>query len=405
MNGNRERLAWAVLWISFIVCVGLAVGTPLGVRWFLRASCVDQDALLEPQWGRPGLQRRGRGEIVALVEPTWDVPPGSVVTTDSFAQGLLTLHARRTTGDPDTTAVVQIYGDTEIALPSARTPRFAISPLPHQATLQVHKGRVRVVVTSVGERMTTVELRTPHLGIRLNEGSYEVRVGADASELTVRYGIATVTSQTGETIILGDGERVRLQAGQTALEALPAERNLLVNGDLRAPLETGWVVYHEEQQPPAATAEITEWDGRQAVRFSRTGMGHAEVGIRQEINYDVRDFASLVLHLGVQVREQSLPGCGSLGTECPILVRIDYKDIYGTDRVWFYGFYWRTHVPPDVLYGYEQQVPFRTWVTFDSENLVEAFEEPPALIKTLTIYASGHSFDALVAEIELLAQE
>jgi hypothetical protein len=43
-------------------------------------------------------------------------------------------------------------------------------------------------------------------------------------------------------------------------------------------------------------------------------------------------------------------------------------------------------------------------VTYDSENLM-ASDPPPALIKSVTIYASGHTFDALVAEVELLAQE
>lgn len=405
MNGNRERLAWFILLVSFALCVALAVGTPLGIRTYLRTARTEQDALLEPQQGRPGLQRRGRGEIFALVEPTWDVPVASVVTTDRFAQALLTIHAPHVENGLDTTAAVQIYGDTEIRLVSASSPRFGLSPLPHSVVLQMQAGRVRVLVSSVDGRPTTVELHTPHMVTHLDEGSYEVRVREDSSELTVRYGRAEVVSAAGESVALGDSERIGVQAGQALPEALPAERNLLVNGDFREPLTTGWSVYHNEQRPPSGQVEITDLAGRRAARFYRSGLGHAEVGIRQEINYDVRDFTSLILHLSVQVREQSLPGCGSLGTECPILVRIDYKDIYGTDRVWYHGFYWRAHVPPDVLYDYEQEVPFQTWATFDSDNLVEVFDEPPALIKTLTIYASGHSFDALVAEVELLAEE
>ncbi len=405
MNNNRERLAWLILLVSFALCVALAVGTPLGIRTFLRTARVEQDALLEPQQGRPGLQRRGRGEILALVEPTWDVPAASAVTTDRFAQALLTVHVPRVEGELDTTVTVQIYGDTEVRLISAHSPRFALSPLPHSVVLQVQAGRVRVLVSPVDDRPTKVELRTPHMVAHLEEGSYEVRVGSDASELTVRYGQAEVVSASGETVTLGDSERIGVLAGQALPEALPAERNLLVNGDFREPLSTGWSAYHDEQRLPAGEVEITDLAGRQAARFYRSGLGHAEVGIRQEINYDVRDFTSLVLHMSVQVREQSLPGCGSLGTECPIMVRIDYKDIYGTDRVWYHGFYWRAHVPPDVLYDYEQEVPFQTWATFDSENLVEVFDEPPALIKVMTIYASGHSFDALVAEVELLAEE
>jgi len=86
-------------------------------------------------------------------------------------------------------------------------------------------------------------------------------------------------------------------------------------------------------------------------------------------------------------------------------VRIDYKDIYGNDRVWYHGFFSLDPAENDFLYPWDEQVPLRTWVTFDSGNLVEVFDEPPAVITGLTIYASGHSFDALVTEVELLAQE
>jgi hypothetical protein len=37
--------------------------------------------------------------------------------------------------------------------------------------------------------------------------------------------------------------------------------------------------------------------------------------------------------------------------------------------------------------------------------MAELAGTPPALVKSVSIYASGHSFDAMVAEVELLAQE
>ena len=225
------------------------------------------------------------------------------------------------------------------------------------------------------------------------------------SELIAREGNALVTSNDGGAVILTSSQRTSARVGGTTLQVLPAERNLVQNGSFNHPLEEGWDDYSESQQPPGGSVEVGDVAGRLTARLHRSGSGWAEVGIKQTINYDVRDFTSLVLHLNVQVAEQSLAGCGSLGTECPIMVRIDYKDIYGTDRSWYHGFYSQDHIPPDRLYDYEQQIPFRTWVTFDSENLVETFEEPPALVKAVTIYASGHSFDALVTEIELLAQE
>ena len=136
-----------------------------------------------------------------------------------------------------------------------------------------------------------------------------------------------------------------------------------------------------------------------------TGRGHAEVGIRQTIDYDVRDFSSLVLQLSVRVQGQSLPGCGAVGSECPIIIHIEYRDVEGTDRDWYHGFYSLQQAETDVLYPWDEQVPLQTWYTFDSGNLIGEFEVPPATVKSIRIYASGHAFEALVAEIELLAEE
>ncbi|HIE39308.1 MAG TPA: hypothetical protein EYH30_07555 [Anaerolineales bacterium] len=408
MNNYRERLAWLILLVSFTFCVGLIVGMPLGVRHFLRTASTDQKAALEPQRGTPRVQRRGRGPVIALIGPMWDVPAGTVVTTDDSAQSLLTLYAPGE--EPAVVATIQIYGDTEMVLVSSRSPRFKVSPLPHRVVLEMRVGRIRVSVTPAGERNTVVELHTPHLTALLDEGSYEARVRPARSEVTVRDGAAQVTSANGESVTLEESQRTVAQIGGSTLEVGSAERNLLTNGNFRQPLEGGWEEYHNEQQPPAGEVEIIEFEGRPVARFHRNGIGHAEVGIRQEINYDIRDFTSLVLHLSVRVQGQSLPGCGSAGSECPIIIRVDYKDIYGTDRTWYYGFF-SGDPGGNFLYPWDEQIPFQTWYTFDSGNLIDsknptgAFVEPPALIKSVAIYASGHSFDALVTEVELLAQE
>lgn len=399
----RERLAWIVLLLSFATCVGLAIGFPLGVRHFVHAARIKQDVLLEPQQGTPRLQRRGRGPVVALVGPTWDVPPGTVVTTDESARSLLTIYAPGTESVP--VATVQIYGDTSVILVAARSPRFGASPLPHEVILEVPRGRVRIAVTPAYGRPTRVELRTPHMTAVLDEGSFETRVREAESELAVRSGKAQITTSDGEEATLGSSQRALARPASESLLILPAERNLVINGDFAAPLTEGWEVYHKDvQQEPPGTVTVETVGGRSAARFRRVGQGHAEVGIRQQVNYDVRDFSSLILHLNVMVLEQSLPGCGSLGSECPILVRIDYKDVDGTDRTWYHGFYSVDKAPQDLLNPWDEQIPLRTWYSFEG-NLIEEFEVPPARIKTIWIYASGWSFDAVVTEVELLAQE
>jgi len=404
MNHNRERLAWAILVLSFTLCLGLAIGFPVGIRQFIRTARVRQDALLEPQQGTPRLQRRGQGPIVALIGPTWDVPPGTVVTTDEWSRSLLTLYAPDAEQTP--VATIQIYGDTTVALVAARSPRFNNSPLPHEVVLEVPSGRVRVTVIPAGGRSTQVQVRTPHMVATLNEGSFETRVRLSFSELVARAGEATVVTSAGDEAVLVASQRALARSGPESLAILPAERNLLVNGDFRAPLEQGWEVYYKDVQfEPAGTVTVEDFGGRRVARFSRSGEGHSEVGIRQQVDYDVRDFSSLTLHLNVMVLGQSLPGCGSRGSECPILVRIDYKDIEGTDRTWYHGFYSVEKAPEDWLYPWDERIPPRIWYTYDSGNLVEEFDVPPARIKTVWIYASGWSFDAMVTEVELLTQE
>lgn len=398
MTQNRERLAWIILLVSFTICVILAVGVPLGVRQFLLTATRAQPTLLQPQRGTPGLQRGGRGDLIALRNPTWDVPGGSVLTTDSAAQALLTFYAPASKSE--VVATVQVYGDTRLRIASARSPRFGLSPLPHRVGLQVESGRVRITLSPAGGRETTAQLYTPHLTAVLTAGSYEARVYGSLTEFIVREGRAEVTSAGGRSVSLEDAQRTIAQAGPTPLEVLPAARNLLVNGDFRQPLEVGWETYTVE----AGTVQTTTVAGRPAARFFREGIGHAEVGIRQVLNYDVRDFTSLVLHLNVMVQGQSLPGCGSAGSECPIIVRIDYQDIHGGDRSWYHGFYSLPKAANDYLYWWSDLIPLQTWTSYDSENLMQS-DAPPALIKSVTIYASGHSFDALVTEVELLAQE
>ncbi|MBN1178282.1 MAG: hypothetical protein JXD18_03665 [Anaerolineae bacterium] len=403
---DRHRLAWFILLSSFFLCVALAIGTPLGVRQFIRTARVRQEVVLEPQRGTPSMQRGGAGPVEAVIEPIPNILPNTFIATDENAHSTLTIYVP--SNEQVAAATVQIYNSTDLVFVSARSPRFDVSPLPHAAVIQVTSGRVRVTVAEVHGRPTVVTLHTPHASAALSEGSYEVRVNAAFTEFAVREGVAEVSNDNDAQISLGPSERTIARPGATSLASFEGERNLLSNGNFDQALERYWDVYERDvQNQPGGTVGITSFGGRSAARFQRLqeGMGHAEVGIQQTVNYDVRDFSSLTLHLNIQILYQSLRGCGTLGSECPIMIRIAYKDVDGTDREWYHGFYALDAAESDLLAAWDEQVPGSTWYTFDSGNLMELFERPPASIKEIAIYASGHAFDALVTEVELLAQE
>ncbi len=404
MRRNPERLAWIVLLASFFTCIGLVVAVPLAIRHYILYSCVGQNVTLEVQRGPLSATLPGRGEPVAIEQERDNVPERTIVATEA-TRGRLVMHASR--ADNPVVVAVQLYENTEVVFLSARSPRFTNSSLPHKIVLEVRSGRVRLNVSDDDGRHTVVEVRSPDGTVTLAEGSYEVKVNGETTEITVRDGRAEITDDANHTLLLGPEERAISDGG--IVGPLPAARNLIVNGDFQVPLDAGWSSYHEEREDPPGTVNVVTDEGRRVANFYRSGVNHAEVGIWQKIGYDVRDFTSLQMHLEVRIVSQDISGyggCGYLGSECPIIVRLDYKDIYGTDREWLHGFYtgepaedWQTN-------WWAEQLQSDNWHSYDSANLMEELADtPPALIKSLTIYASGHSFHAMVTDVELLAQE
>jgi len=405
MRRNPERLAWTVLLISFFTCVSLTVLVPLGIRWYILNASVSQKVALEIETGPLSVVWAGRGQLVSVAEdPDDEIPEGTIVTTYS-TPGRLVVRTPQIDGPVITTA--QLYKNTKVTLSSARSPRFSASHLPHKVALKVSAGRVRINVSSDDDRSTTVKVHTPHGAVTLTEGSYEVKVNGTTTEVIVRDGQADVVKNELFTH-LGPDERAIVDSERIA-GPMPAARNLIINGDFQPPLEDGWTSYHEQKEEPPPTVSIIANEGREVANFYRDGSNWAEVGIQQEIDYDVRDFASLELHLAVRIVYENIAGyggCGTLSSECPIIVRIDYKDIYDSDRYWLHGFYIGEPASDWMLDPWTEQMPQGSWQTYDSGNLMEELADtPPALIKSLTIYASGHSFHAMVTEVELLAQE
>jgi len=412
MRSSPEKLAWVVLLGSFFVCVAMAVMTPLSARWYVRNATATQDMSLQIHRGPLSVVRGGRGRPVSYADDTDEVLEGSRITAPNGGSGQILIQPADG-GGPAPIATVQLYDETELVLASARSPRFGSSPLPHHVNLEMETGRVRINVFGRSGRPTLVDVETAHGSVTLREGSYEVKINS-VTEATVRYGEAELTNQAGDRLTLGPRER-SLMGTQVIDGPLPAARNLVENGSFQEPLEEGWETYTEQADPtqPSGRVEITVAtmgnEERRVAEFYRNAVNHAEVGIRQEIGYDVRDFSSVELYMAVRIVSENilgLGGCGSMGSECPIIVRLDYKDIHGNDHDWVHGLYIGDPADGWPIHGWHERVEPGVWQPYSTGNLMEALSEmPPALIKSVRIYASGHSFHAQVTEVELLAQE
>jgi len=416
VRNNPERLAWVVLLLSFLTCVGLTVAVPLGIRHYILYARVGQKVTLEVQRPPLSVTLAGRGLPVSVAEHYDDVPEQTIVTTAATA-GRLVTHAPG--ADSPIVATVQLYDYTKITFSAAQSPRFTASRLPHQVALEMEAGRVRISVSGDDGRSTTVEVHTPHGTTMLVEGTYWINVNATMTEITVRDGYANVNSDTEQSISLGPAERAIIRDGQI-FGPLSAARNLVANSDFAAPLDESWVSYSKDVQfegEPGGKVEKAEVEGRPVIVIERQGEGHAETGITQQINVDIRDFSSLQLHLLLYIEDHNVPVCGSLGSECPVMVRIDYEDADGADQQWLQGFYSLpdASTPGNPLFcvtcnirNDHIQAPEDTWYSYDSENLIPLLSQDgktPILINSITVNASGHTYKALIAEIELIGQE
>lgn len=409
MRRNPERLAWTMLSISLAICVGLAIAVPVALSSYINDSTEVASITLEVQQGTALVRRTAVDDPIGVTTELRNLPDGATIQADPNVLALLTLRAP---GTNTTLMTVQIYGNTSLNITRARSPRFQPSTQPHHLYIAVNGGRVRVNIAGGLERPVESQIVTPQAEIQAQEGTYAIDVTNDETQVTVRDGVAAVSAQ-GFTQPLGSAQRTVVKLGGRPAGVLLPERNLVLNANFRQPLSGTWQVTHDLQQPNESrgTVTIVSDGGSQVAMFNRVGKYHAETALRQEIDKDVRDFRSLKLHLVVRIIDQDVPVCGQAGSECPMMVRLDYKDKDGTDRSYLQGFYWltdRSGVNPNYNTTSGSRLEHRSVTRdvptpYDSPDLIQLLA--PTQITAITFYASGHSYTASIAEVELLGEQ
>lgn len=407
MNWRQSptRVAWLILTISFFACCLLAVAVPLGVRSFLLHATRSKTAFLTATTGTAQLWVPGAGDPTAVTDPR-PVAEGSRLVTDSRAKGLLTL-AEDDSGQR-INATFQLSSDTAIGLKQARTPRFQLSRDPHRIALTFLRGRVYLTTQRTDDRDVEVHVTTPQADLTFGQGTFDIGIEGDETLVRVRAGEARVLAE-GRLVIVNGGERVSVAAGQPPALPVPDTLNLVLNGRFEGRLAPAWETYVNLSRPDLQPGAVNQEQvgQRQAVRFTRQTEDGApnEAGLQQAVNRSVEGYDLLVLRLDVQLLNQSVPGGGYQASEYPVMVRIDYTDIYGKDQFWVQGFYYMD-VPPRESWvpakTRGEKVPFGVWYTYESPNLFEVLKDTrPARINQITLYAAGHDYDSRVADAAL----
>jgi hypothetical protein len=404
MRKNPERVAWTVLCAALAVFCIIITTVPLSVRSYLLNATVEQDTLLQRIEGTIQVQK-AKGSQPIAVTGSATLSPGDEVILDATSLGTLDLFER---------SHVTLYSNTSLELVQVENPRFGVSEQPSRITLNLKGGLVRVGVALPGERETYFQVLTPHTTIWLTEGSYRIEVTNQATQVTVAIGEASMGAESS-SVVLSQGMRTRVGLSGVPTEPLPAAQNLIENGDFRQPLSVGWltspVVLTDTVKPPSA--EIVEDGGRSAVRLLRREPdegNHTEVAVQQKLDRDVRDFDRLEVSLDVMLTYQSLSGGGQQSSEFPVIVRLDYKDLWGNDKFWTHGFYYQNQVGYIIAldsWGRPsgEQIPQGVWYPYESGNLIDLLgDNRPGHITGLTVYASGWNYDSLVTEIQLVVE-
>ncbi len=420
MLKKTEHLAWVVLIVAFLTCITFTIGTPLGIRQYILHSTHSLDVLLRPRDETVTLQQPG-SSIKALVSSDTEVTAKDRMTLSSNASAFLlfyeNLHST-TVITPQPFITVQFYGDTEATLESAQTPRFAASRLPHLVVLNLQRGTNTRITIEDDQRASRMRLQTPHGVIEVGEGTYSIVVGANRTEFAVAVGKALIQdSAGGNAFTLVNTQRVELtEAGTGEIQA--GEWDILRNrnGDFEEPLEDYWEV--KTSAPPGesgGTVRRVPANEREIILFERWGDNPAKTSITQEINQDIRGAQSLRIRARVRVDMQGLAVCGSLGTECPIMILVYITDQNSNaPREWLQGFYAvpGTDTPFCYICDWKAkhiQVPqVNIWYDYESEDLLpllraQGFE--PSAIRSVEINASGHTYGAAIDDIAILVGE
>lgn len=410
LRENPTRTAWVIMVAAFVTFCVLVVTIPLVTRSYITQATIARPLAMTVVSGAVQVTPLNSSDTRPVVDQAL-VSEGTRVQTDNKASATLNLYADDQ--GREFLATITLYNNASLVVDASRVPRFGYSAEPDRLTLRLDQGRIRVSPQARAARPIDVEVQTPTSVATFGDGSFSVDVMPEGTEVTSRSGVASVTA-AGQQVIVPPSQRTRIATGQPPETPVSVERDLLVNGDFGQDMQNWTTNSFVDVQAGAAdnvgigAVQLVNRDGRRAALFTRRGQEglHAETEIRQQLDMDVLDFDDLRINFYVQLLFQSLQGAGMQSSEFPMAVQLNYTDIYGEERLWTQGFYYKD-LDPSVPWPLRnvQKIPPAIWYAYESPNLAELLKDTrPARLNWIRFYASGYNFESMVAEPELLVR-
>ena len=375
----------------------------------------------------------GRGTITVTGRPvrqSLTLTNGDVLSTDSQTQSTVFF---RDEGDANRLiASVTLRGNTDVTMRRAVRPRYDWTVGSYSIELQDLSGNVDIFVARDLKRDLRLTLATEK-GALIDIGSsgqYSVSASDTQTKVVNRQGQIFVTlpdSNIGHAVpvdnqavwdinspsdVLLSSAYVNVLANSTFEDVFPTQPG----GDSTQGLAKDWACTVTGDDPPGAyTAEVQ--DGRTVLRLVRSNDATTNGATRcgtwfPNGGYDITGLNSLILRASFNIRYQSLAACGFEGSECPLMLQVDYVDAAGLGHRWYHGFYYAPEpdYPQrcDSCFEEHERVNEKAWYTYDSGNWLSYFTffpeaQRPVSIVNVQFYASGHQYDVYVGEVALLA--
>lgn len=395
LASKARRRAWLCLIVAFTIWCTLA-GALLGAGLTYRRNATDSPpASLTVQRGTVFYGGANATDQLRA-RPSMTAEEGGIVEVSENGRATLELFDGST---------VRLMGNTRMELSSLRVGKFNADHT--RLILGIIEGAAHLSVAGRLPYGREVVLNTPHGRVSLSKGEYLVWVQEDGTRVSSYSGQAKAATDN-QIVRLRDGQRALLPGDGTPRGPFPLAENLLQNGDFARQLR-GWTMLDkgEPGRPDVGgTRRLVEETiaGRrvQALQIVRETERdtHNETGIVQEVNRDVSAYRTIAVTAWVKINHASLSGGGYLGSEYPLMFRIQYTDEKGGRPGWTHGFYYAN--PENRPTDNGELIAQGEWFPFLGR--LSDLPDRPVFIRSIEVLSAGHDFDAVVADVRLIAE-
>jgi hypothetical protein len=259
----------------------------------------------------------------------------------------------------------------------------------------------------------TVQVDVPNGTVQLApHGDYTVWQVGDLTHVLVYAGEAHLSAGGTSSVSIAEGQRGDITGERSVGGPWERQMSLLPNGNF-AQQDDGWQT-HDTVNGQQDQQGVRQWVpgpvdliGSQvtALRIHRVSVSqqHGETGLIHQLNEDVSGFRHLWLRAWVRVDSADLSGGGQLGYEYPMMLQVQIEGpALGSRPDWVVGFYYANDEHLQVPEATAELWPQHQWQQYQTDLMNTDTSRLPYRILSFAVMGQGHSYDASVANIELV---